>query len=163
VTARAATPAESTVELVSLMGVADGSRFGSVHGGIVLMLCDEAAGLAGTKHASSRTVTAGLDRVVFMTPVYVGDILTVKATVNAVWRTSMEVGVRVEAHDPLGGEVRHTNSAFFTVVSVDSDGRPQAVDPLQCGTEEERRRESQAQLRRRNRLAERDELVRADA
>ena len=78
---------------------------------------------------------------------------------NAVWRTSMEVGVRVEAERPEAGVVRHTNSAYLTMVAVDDDGRPRELPPLACETDDERRREAAAQTRRRNRLAEREEIL----
>jgi acyl-CoA hydrolase len=96
----------------------------------------------------------------FLQPVHVGDLLTLKSSVNAVWRTSMEVGVRVDAENPVSGEVRHTNSAYITMVAVDEDGHPvTAVPKLRCETPEELRRERDAQVRRANRLAEREHLL----
>jgi acyl-CoA hydrolase len=90
--------------------------------------------------------------------VHVAELLTLKAAVNAVWRTSMEVGVRVEAEDPRTGEVRHTNTAYLTMVAVDDDGRPVDVPPLKTESLEEQRREREAQVRRANSLAEREQL-----
>jgi acyl-CoA hydrolase len=95
----------------------------------------------------------------FNEPIEIGELLTLRASVNAVWRTSMEVGVRVEAERPAAGGVRHTNTAYLTMVAVDDDGRPREVPGLACETDDERRRQAAAQTRRRNRLAERDELV----
>lgn len=150
---------ESRSVLVQWMGPSDANAAGFVHGGTVMKLCDEAAAAAAIRHARSRVVTAAVDRMTFLQPVHVGDLLTLRASVNAVWRTSMEVGVRVQSEDPRSGEVKHTNSAYITMVAVDEQGRPVGeVPPLRCETPEESRREREAQRRRANRLAERDQL-----
>jgi acyl-CoA hydrolase len=141
------------------MGLADANSAGNVHGGTVMKLCDEAAGIAAIKHSRCRVVTAGMDRMTFLIPVRVGELVTFSATVNAAWRTSMEVGVRVEAEDPRTGEVRHTNTAYLTMVAVDEAGRPTQVPPLHPQTATEQRRMREAELRRANRLAERDEIL----
>jgi acyl-CoA hydrolase len=141
------------------MGVTDANGAGDVHGGVVLRYCDEAAGLAATRHSGGRVVTAAMDRMTFNEPVHVGEVVTFKATVNAAWRTSMEVGVRVEAENPRSGEVRHTNTAYLTMVALDDDGRPSPVPAIRCTSETESRREREAQLRRANRLAEREEIL----
>ena len=146
--------------LVKWMGPTDANAAGFVHGGTVMKLCDEAAGVAAVRHSRGRVVTAAVDRTTFLLPVHVGELLTLKASVNAVWRTSMEVGVRVEAEDPRTGVVRHTNTSYLTMVAVDDDGDPVPVPPLLVSTEEELRREREAQLRRSNRLAEREEIMR---
>jgi acyl-CoA hydrolase len=130
-----------------------------VHGGVVMKLCDEAAGLAAVKHSRRRVVTAGMDRMTFLVPIHVGELVTFSASVNAAWRTSMEVGVRVTAEWPREGIVRHTNTAYLTMVALDEDGRPTEVPDLVVETAEEERRQREAQLRRRNRLAERDEIM----
>ena len=142
------------------MGVGDANSAGYVHGGVVLRLCDEAAGLAATRHSGRRIVTAAMDRVTFNEPVHVGEVVTFKATVNAAWRTSMEVGVRVEAEDPRSGDVRHTNTAYVSMVALDDDGRTAPVPAIECTDRTEERREREAQLRRANRLAEREEILR---
>jgi acyl-CoA hydrolase len=152
-------PADSEAELVHWMSVTDANSAGFVHGGVVMRLCDEAAGIAAGRHSRRRVVTAGMDRMTFLEPVHVGELVTFHARVNAVWRTSMEVGVRVEAEDLRAGRRRHTNTAYLTMVALDDDGRPTEVPPLRCSDETERRREREAQLRRANRLAERDEIV----
>ena len=85
--------------------------------------------------------------------------MTCSATVNAAWRTSMEVGVRVEAENPRTGDQRHTSTAYLTMVAVDDDGTPMPVPPLQIESEDERRREREAELRRRNRLDEREQIL----
>lgn len=137
------------------MGVADANTAGNVHGGLILRLCDEVAGIAAVRHSGGRVVTAAMDRMTFMHPVYVGNLVTVKATVNAAWRTSMEVGVRVEAENVRTGEVTHTSKAYLTMVALDDHGRPAAVPPVRAETPDEERRAGEAQLRRDNRLEER--------
>ena len=153
--------AESCAVLIRWMGVTDANAAGFVHGGTVMRLVDEVAGIAAIKHSRRRVVTAGVDRMAFLHPVHVGELLHLSASVNAAWRTSMEVGVRVEAENPMTGERRHTNSAYLTMVAVDDAGRPVEVPPLEAQTPDERRRAEEAQLRRRNRLAERDEILAA--
>src|SRR3954454_5674864 len=156
------TVSESRSVLVQWMGPSDANAAGFVHGGTVMKLCDEAAATAAIRHARSRVVTAAVDRMTFLQPVHVGDLLTLKASVNAVWRTSMEVGVRVLAESPRTGEVRHTNSAYITMVAVDEHGRPAAgVAALRCESPEELRREREAQVRPAKRLAPRGGLRRA--
>jgi acyl-CoA hydrolase len=147
--------------LVKWMGIEDANSAGFVHGGTVMYLCDEAAGLASVRHRGRRCVTAAMDRMTFLLPVHVGQLLTLESSVNAAWRTSVEVGVRVTAEDVRTGEKRHTNTAYLTMVAIDDDGTPTGVPPLTCETDAERRRESEAQMRRTNRLAERDQIVSA--
>ena len=157
------TVADSRSVLVHWMGPTDANSAGFVHGGVVMKLCDEVAGLAAVRHSHRRVVTAAADRMTFVTPVHVGELLTLKAAVNAVWRTSMEVGVRVESENPRTGEVRHTNTAYLTMVAVDDDGRPVEVPPLSVSSPEEQRREREAQVRRANSLAEREQIRAARA
>ena len=153
-------PADSHSVLVHWMGISDTNSAGFVHGGVVLKLADEVAGLAAIRHSRRRVVTAGLDRVTFLVPIQMGELVTLSASINAVWRTSMEVGVRVTAERPSRGEPRHTNTAYFTMVALDEDGQPCPVPPLLVESETEQRREREAQTRRRNRLAEHEEIVR---
>jgi acyl-CoA hydrolase len=145
--------------LIRWMGIVDANSAGFVHGGTVMKLCDEAAGIAAIKHSRRRAVTAAIDRMTFIDPVYVGELLTCKASVNAVWRTSMEVGVRVEAENPLTAESRHTSTAYLTMVALDEEGRPTPVAPLAPESAAEKRRMREAELRRSNRLGERDQIV----
>ncbi len=135
--------------------MADANNAGNVHGGVIMQLCDEVAGIAAVRHSSSRVVTAAMDRMTFRHPVFVGQLVTVKATVNAAWRSSMEVGVRVESENVRSGEVLHTSTAYLTMVALDDEGNPTEVPPIEAVTSEEKRREREAQLRRDNRLAER--------
>jgi acyl-CoA hydrolase len=150
---------ESQAILVRWMGVMDANTAGYVHGGTVMKLCDEAAGIAAIKHCRHRVVTAAMDRMTFLEPIHVGELLTFQASVNAVWRTSMEVGVRVEAEDPYTGARRHTNTAYLTMVALDEDGKPCGVPPLLSESADEQRREREAQMRRRHRLEEREEIL----
>ena len=140
------------------MGPADANNGGNVHGGVIMHLCDEVAGIAAVRHSGTRVVTAAVDRMTFRHPVYVGQLITVKATVNAAWRTSMEVGVRVESENVRSGEMLHTSTAYLTMVALDDDGKPTAVPPISAVTQDETRREREAQLRRDNRLAERQRI-----
>ena len=154
-------PSESETILAHWMGITDANGALNIHGGTIMKLCDEAAGLAAIRHCSRRIVTVGVDRMTFMTPVAIGELVTFQAKVNAAWRTSMEVGVRVEAENPRTKEVRHTTSAYLTMVCLDDQGRPHEVPPLVPETPEEQRRNREAELRRANRLTERDEIERA--
>jgi acyl-CoA hydrolase len=126
-----------------------------VHGGVIMHLCDEVAGIASVRHSGARVVTAAMDRMTFRHPVFVGQLVTVKATVNAAWRSSMEVGVRVESENVRSGEVLHTSTAYLTMVALDDEGKPTEVPPIAPETPDEIRRAREAQLRRDNRLAER--------
>jgi acyl-CoA hydrolase len=149
----------SRSQLVRWMGLTDANSAGNVHGGTVMKLADEVAGLAAIKHSRRRVVTAGMDRMNFLIPIHVGELVTFSACVNAAWRTSMEVGVRVESENPLSGEVRHTNTAYLTMVALDDDGHPARVPPLLASTPDEQRRQREAELRRANRLAEREQIL----
>ncbi len=149
----------SRSELIRWAGVQDANTAGFVHGGMVMKTCDEAAAIAAIRHCAGRVVTAGMDRMTFTEPVLVGELLCCSATVNAAWRTSMEVGVRVEAEDPRSGRHRHTSTAYVTMVALDDGGRPTPVPPVIAETEDEKRRQREAELRRANRLAERDQIL----
>jgi acyl-CoA hydrolase len=150
---------ESRSVLVRLVCIGDANSAGFVHGGVVMKLCDDVAGIAAIRHCRGRVVTAAMDRMTFIQPVNVGELLTCSATVNAAWRTSMEVGVRVEAENPRTGERRHTSTAYLTMVALDDEGRPVPVPPLLAESDDERRRQREAELRRANRLAERDQIL----
>ena len=150
--------AASRSELTKWMGITDANSAGFVHGGAVMRLCDEAAGITAVRHSGRRVVTAAMDRMNFTHPVYVGQLVTVKATVNAAWRTSMEVGVRVESENVRSGELLHTSTAYLTMVALDDEGNPTQVPPLDPRTPDETRRAREAQLRRDTRLAERQKI-----
>lgn len=150
---------ECRATLIRWMGPLDANAGGFIHGGTVMKLCDEAAGLAAVRHSRCRVVTAGVDRMNFLVPLHIGELVTFKAAVNAVWRSSMEVGVRVDAENPRTGDERHSNSAYFTMVAVDDQGRPVEVPAIDPQTETDHRRAREAQLRRANRLAEREQIL----
>jgi acyl-CoA hydrolase len=140
------------------MGTGEANLAGNVHGGVIMYICDEVAGIAAVRHCGTRVVTVAMDRMTFINPVYVGHLVTVKATVNAAWRSSMEVGVRVEAENIRSGEVTHTSTAYLTMVALDEEGKPTQVPPIEPETPDEERRAREAQLRRDNRLAERERI-----
>lgn len=131
------------------------NNLGHVFGGVVLAMVDKAAAVAAIRHARMSCVTVSVDRVDFREPIHVGDLVIVKSSVNYVGRTSMEVGVRVEAEDMISGARRHTNSCYLTFVAVDRNGRPVPIPPVIPETEIEKRRYAAAQLRRERRLEER--------
>ncbi len=133
----------------------DSNVVGYLRGGQVLHWIDVACAMAGQRHARRSVVTVSIDRVSFLNPAKIGQQVIVQATVNAVWGTSMEVGARVEAEDPLTGLRVQTASAYATFVALDSDLKPVKIQPLILETETDRRRNNEAQERRRIRLAER--------
>jgi acyl-CoA hydrolase len=154
-------PSESSSLITRWMGIQDANTAGNVHGGTIMRMCDEVAGIAAIRHSGQRVVTAGMDRMTFEHPVFVGMIVTVRGMVNAAWRTSMEVGVRVEAENIRTGEVRHTSTAYLTMVALTQEGKPAPVPPLDPQTDDERRRQREAEHRRATRLRERDEILAA--
>ncbi len=151
----------SRSELIRWMSILDASTAGFVHGGVVMRMCDEAAGIAAIRHCGRRVVTAGMDRMTFLHPVHVGELLRCTASVNAVWRTSMEVGVRVEAENAVTGEIHATSTAYLTMVALDEQGKPMPVPSLEVEGPVEERRQREAETRRRNRLKEREEILEA--
>ena len=150
------TPSESQHETSELMMPEHANNMGHVFGGAILSIMDKTAAIAAFRHCRASVVTASIDRVDFREPIHLGDLVVLKASVNYAGRTSMEVGVRVEAEELLTGRRRHTNSAYLTFVAVDRNGRPIEVPELQPETDEERRRYLAAQERRRRRLEERE-------
>jgi acyl-CoA hydrolase len=143
------------------MGITESNSAGNVHGGEIMRMCDEVAGIAAIRHCGTRVVTAGMDRMTFEQPIYVGMLVTVKATVNAAWKTSMEVGVRVEAEHVRTGECVHTSTAYLTMVALDDDNKPTQVPALAPESDDEKRRQREAEHRRTTRLRERQEILEA--
>jgi acyl-CoA hydrolase len=131
----------------------DANPLGNVHGGYIMKLVDEAGGLAAMRHARRPVVTVVMDSMSFLSPVRVGHVLTLRAKVNWVGKSSIEVGVRVQAENPVTGEQAHTNSAFAVFVAMDDAGHPTSVPPLILETEEDRRRWEQGEERQKLRLA----------
>ena len=130
----------------------DANPYGNVHGGEIMKLIDACAGAAATRHARARVVTARIDELSFLAPVYVGHLVTASASVNHVGRSSMEVGVRVDSEDLLTGKAAHVASAYLVFVATDEHGRPAPLPPLLAETDDERRRMKAAQDRRTLRL-----------
>lgn len=147
---------ESQAETSDLMMPEHANNLGHVFGGVVLSMMDKCAAIAAFRHCRASVVTASIDRVDFREPIHLNDLVVMKSSVNYVGRTSMEVGVRVEAEDLLTGRRRHTNSCYLTFVAVDRNGRPIEVPEVQPQTEAEQRRYEAAQARRRRRLEERE-------
>ncbi len=145
---------ESSILLAQVMNPQDANPAGNVHGGVIMKLIDTAAGSAAMKHSRSNCVTASIDRLDFHHPVFIGDLVTLKAGVTYTGKSSMEVGVRVESQNLLTGEIRHTVSAYMTFVALDKNGKPIAIPPLILETPEEQRRNREAQSRRETRLRE---------
>ena len=146
---------ESQHETSELMMPGDANNLGHVFGGVILSMMDKCAAIAAFRHSRASVVTASIDRVDFREPIFLGDLVVMKASVNFVGRSSMEVGVRVEAEELLTGRRRHTNSCYLTFVAVDTDGKPIEVPELRPETPEELRRYEAAKERRRRRLEER--------
>ena len=133
----------------------DANPAGYVHGGVILKQLDLAGAVVAMRHCRTAVVTASIDRMEFRAPVNVGELLMLKASVNLVSGTSLEVGVRVEAENLLTGEVRHTASAYLTFVSMDAERRPAPVPDLILETPAQKRRNQEARLRRELRREER--------
>jgi len=146
---------ESMVTLTQVMGPADANALGNVHGGLLMKLCDEAGGMAASKHARRPSVTVTVDSMSFHSAVHIGDLLTVTASVTWAGRTSMETRVVVTAEDVISGRTTHTNTAYFVYVALDEIGQPTEVPPLICETEEEKARFQRAAARREERLKRR--------
>jgi acyl-CoA hydrolase len=149
-------PAETSSVLTYRTGQQDANIAGNVHGGYIMKLCDDAAVIAAMRLAGGRVVTAAVDAMQFRSPVKVGELLTLRSQVNAAWRTSMEVGVRVESENVVTGEVTHTCTAYLTMVALDDDAKPVPLPELEPETPEEHRRHRSAQRRRSIRFADPD-------
>jgi acyl-CoA hydrolase len=143
----------SAVVQIQIMEVTDVNLLGNVHGGAVMKIVDTTGGLAAMKHCGGPVVTVAMDEMSFLEPAFVGDLLTVKAMVNDTGRTSMEVGVRVEAENVVTGRRVHTSSAYLVYVALDRSGKPRPVPPVTVEDEDQRRRQVEAKLRREARLA----------
>jgi len=146
---------ESQVTIVNQMTHQDANLVGSVHGGIILKNIDNTAGIVASRHTNCIAVTASIDRVDFYSPVLIGDLLRLKASINYTGKTSMEIGVRVEAENFMTGKIRLTASAYLTFVALDKEGKPTEIPQILLETEEEKRRNSEARSRREMRLKKR--------
>lgn len=149
-------PSKTVKESQSVISIqmlpSDANPTGNVHGGTILKLVDTAAGVTALRHSRENTVTASIDRMDFYNPVFVGNLLTLKASVNYVGKTSMEIGVRIEAENLRTGKVTHTGSCYLTYVAIDESGQPTEVPNVLPETAEEKRRWDAAKRRRDERL-----------
>jgi acyl-CoA hydrolase len=154
---------DSQHETAELMMPEHANNMGNVFGGAVLSMMDKCAAISAFRHCRASVVTASIDRVDFREPILLGDLVIMKSSVNFAGRSSMEVGVRVEAEDLLTGRRRHTNACYLTFVAVDRNGRPIEVPELVPESDDELRRYGAAQERRRRRLEERESEARIRA
>jgi acyl-CoA hydrolase len=153
-------PSFARVSLGVVMSAREANLLGNIHGGEIVKLADSTAGAVAQRHSGGQAVTAALDEMAFLAPVHVGDILRTYAQVNWAGRTSMEVGVRVEAqpwNDPAVASL-HVASAYFVFVAIDADGRPREIPPLLVEGADDRRRAREAEIRRAHRLAKKVEI-----
>nr|WP_295902633.1 acyl-CoA thioesterase [uncultured Bdellovibrio sp.] len=142
----------SQVIMTQLVLPSHTNALGSVFGGTIMSWIDIAAAIAAQRHSNKDVVTASIDRLDFVAPVYKGWVVNLKASVNYTSRTSMEIGVRVDAEDPKTGETFHTASAYSTFVALGANGKPIEVPGLILETETDRRRFEEAKKRREVRL-----------
>lgn len=143
---------DSSITVVQQMTQLDANLAGNVHGGTIMKLMDNTAGIVGVRHTGGNVVTASIDRLDFHSPVFVGDLLRVSASVNYVGTKSMEIGVRIEAENVVTGEIRHTGSAYLTFVSLDENSRPRQIPPIIPETDDEKKRNCEALQRKEARL-----------
>jgi acyl-CoA hydrolase len=139
---------DSSLISTHLMMPQDANVYGNVFGGAILKLVDEIAGVVAAMHARMNVVTASIDKMNFFKPVYVGNLLILRASLNYVGRSSMTVGVRIEAKDLMTGTVVHTGSSFVTLVGLDEKGRPAEVPDVLPETEDEKRRYERGKAKR---------------
>lgn len=147
------TPTASRVEMTQIVMPSHTNQHGSLFGGVIVQWIDVSAAVAAMRHAGSNVVTASIDRIDFVSPVHLGDMVVLQAQVNYAGRTSMEVGCRVVAENPTTRASRYTTKAYFTFVALDADGQPRPIPRLTPQTEEEQRRYRDAEIRRRERLS----------
>jgi acyl-CoA hydrolase len=137
----------------------DANTVGTVLGGKVMHLVDLAAALAGIRHARCPVVTASIDHMSFLHPVQIGQLIVLRSSVNRVFRTSMEIGVRVEVENLATGEIKHTSSAYLTFVAIDKNKQKVLISPVIPETADEKRRYEEAGQRREHRLAIREKFM----
>ena len=150
---------DSRVSLSQVMLPTDANPHGNVQGGVIMKLVDEAGAIVAVRHSRRNVVTVAVDSMTFLSPIYVGNLVTLTASLSYVGRTSMEVEVLVEAEDPLAGEKTHTTSAYVVYVALDESGRPCEVPALAAETNEERERIARGKERQTERLARRGARV----
>jgi len=152
----ARTPGASRVEMTQIVMPFHTNYNGSLFGGQVVQWIDVCAAVAAQRHSGGNAVTASIDRLDFLSPIAMGDIVILQAQVNFASRTSMEVGCRVESEDPVTGKRHYTTKAYLTFVALGADGKPRVVPAIELGTDVERRRHADALRRREQRLKDRN-------
>jgi acyl-CoA hydrolase len=152
----------SVVQMTEFVLPSDTNALGTIFGGKIMSWIDIAAAIAATRHARRIVVTASLDALHFMAPVKVGHFVTLRAMVNSAFKTSMEVGVRIDSENPLTGEITHTATAYTTFVALDDHGRPTLVPPVIPETPDEKRRYEESKKRRESRMRLSEELKKHD-
>lgn len=155
---RGKSPADSRSVVTLVMQLVHANSAGFIHGGEIMKLVDTTAGVASMRHSNGRVVTVEVDSLTFLAPVHIGDLVTLEAVVTQAWNSSMEVEVCVWREDPTAGETEQTTTAYLTMVAVDEDGRPIPVPPLLAETEDDRRRQVEANVRREERIRVRNRL-----
>jgi acyl-CoA hydrolase len=157
-TLKGKSPQESLVTMTELVLPSHANALGTIFGGQIMSWIDIAAAIAAGRHARKSVVTASIDALHFVSPVKVGHVVHIKASVNFAGRSSMEVGVRVDSENLITGAIHHTASAYTTFVALDDHGKPSQVPPVLAETPEEKRRMDQAKARRQSRIALAEEL-----
>jgi acyl-CoA hydrolase len=148
---------ESAVVLSRILMPSDANALGNVHGGVMMKEIDNAAAIAAVKHCRNILVTASIDSLDFHMPALINELLILKASVNYVGETSMEVGVRAECESLLSGEIKHIASAYLTLVAIERSGRPKKIEwDLELETDDDRRRHADAVERKKTRALERE-------
>lgn len=147
---------ETRTVVQRIMMPADANPAGNVYGGSILKYIDEVASIVSFRHTRTNVVTASIDRMDFLAPMHIGDILVLKAAINYTGKTSMEVGVRVEAEEPRSGHIVHAGSCYLTMVALDRAGRPTPVPPVAPSSDEERAWYDEGRRRREQRLRVRE-------
>ncbi len=152
--------ADTRTVVQRIMMPMDANPVGNVYGGSILKYIDEVASIVAFRHTRTNVVTASIDRMDFLAPMHVGDFLILKAAINYTGRTSMEVGVRVEAEEPRTGHTVHAGSCYLTMVALDAQGRPTPVPHVSPSNDEERAWFENGKRRREERLKVRERLER---
>lgn len=146
---------ETVVVLTQIMTPQDANLAGNIHGGVIMKQIDNAAAIVAVRHTKGNVVTASIDRLSFHNPVLIGDLVSFRAGINMVGKSSMEIGVRVESENLISGETKHIASAYLTFVALDAQGKPMTVPSLKLETDDEKRRNSEANDRKKVRILER--------
>lgn len=149
---------DSKVIMTELVLPSHTNALGSIFGGVIMSWIDIAGAICAQRHSRSNVVTASVDELHFFAPIYKGWVVNLKASVNYVSRTSMEIGVRVDAENPSTGEIINTTRAYLTFVAIDKGGKPVEVPQLLIESDDERRRHEKAEKRRAHRLKSRDQV-----